>query len=340
MGVPQSCALPIVRQPFPNELVSSWLGRVATLYGCSWPALFKSNFPRPPSIRDYKADANQAAFLSRATRVEAEAIRRLDLFCQFPKQPVRRFICRADTKLAAPDFCGLCFYEDRLEGRDNYFRHEWALAGVSHCHIHQKRLHSGCDNSDCYGNEDLRMCLIEGLVRIVCARCCTVPGMKWSCSQSAMTTKVMHFEARMLKALRRAGNCQPPFKVIDDLAFLFFYSARSRVYSGRKSTLMETAPPSVRLTGPIRKEGRVWDASAVYPLTSLRVFGRLYLMVAVLGAVQGAEIPTPYECRDYARDFSISLRNLFLQLDDKGREEMAFRQTRGPGIYANRFKTS
>jgi TniQ len=137
--------LPFARRPFRNELVSSWLSRVACAYGTSWPQLSREiDAHGLLPIGDYGGTDEQFEFLAALTGTDVAIVRGLDLASRFPEQPVRRFLCHPRTKLAAPDYCADCFKDDYIAGRDNYLRQEWAIAGVSYCHLHKTRLRSAC----------------------------------------------------------------------------------------------------------------------------------------------------------------------------------------------------
>lgn len=97
--------LPCVRLPFKNELVTSWLERVASVYGGTWQELcISTNRAELAVVRDFKVPLAVIEQLSAITAVDAKVIRMLDLRRRYPKQRVTRFMCHPVTKLAAPDF--------------------------------------------------------------------------------------------------------------------------------------------------------------------------------------------------------------------------------------------
>ena len=121
--------LPFTKKPYPNELMSSWLGRIAAIYHTTWQGISAAN--GYPYIGDYDLKDDTIEFLSALTSIDSDEIRQIDPARRFPFTPVTRFLCHPVTGRADPDFCTECFRDDLYFGRDNYLRLEWALAGVS-----------------------------------------------------------------------------------------------------------------------------------------------------------------------------------------------------------------
>ncbi len=172
-----AATLPFVRQPFSDELITSWRERTAALYGRSWATLAADiNAESLSLVGDYKVGQEEISGIAKIFDLDAAVIANLDLARRFPRYEVTRFICHPDTKMAAPDYCCNCFYDDYVAGHDNYFRHAWAVAGVSHCHMHEKLLRSTC----IYCGEELSplMLVVNGRVQVYCELCGQAIGTK------------------------------------------------------------------------------------------------------------------------------------------------------------------
>ncbi len=132
----------MVRQPYPDELISSWLARVASAYGAMWGELCRDN--GFPNAVDHGNPREVLLGLENLTRIPWRTIEALDLAKRFPRQPLHRFSCHLGTRQAVADFCDDCLREDIEEGRDNYMRYQWAIGGVAHCHKHRRSLATAC----------------------------------------------------------------------------------------------------------------------------------------------------------------------------------------------------
>lgn len=327
--------LPFVRQPFENELTTSWLDRVASLYGVSWSGLMgKSNVLslRLP-IRDYGMHPKQLALLAKAMRVEEALIRQLDLARKFHGQSVERFQCHPDTKLAAPDYCLECFHDDLCCGRDNYFRHEWAVAGVSHCHKHGTRLRSAC--ASCGQMFSLVMKVSRGRVQVYCSACRRAMRMSetvWQPGKSQIHDQIINFETEVFRSLRSLKPRRKiPFEIVDDIAFLWFCADLPKSAGACKSPLIGWKDSSQRapnLTTALR-ESWLFDGAHFKPLATVGAAYRLELIEASI-AIFGNSTEGIRFCGYSRFACEATLQGLFKILDDAGREELVSRANGWP----------
>ena len=325
--------LPIIRQPFQNELITSWLDRVASVYGLSWSRLSNEIGDRAQSIGDYKATPRQISFLAKMTRMEKGVIRALDLARKFPGQQVERFQCHPDTKLSAPDFCLECFHDDFSCGRDNYFRHEWAIAGVSHCHIHGTLLRSTC--VICNEASSLAMMISNGRVQVYCKACGEAIRRSknvWHSPSYVLRDNIIAFETRIFRSLNSLKPRRKiPFQTIDDIAFLYFCADLPKSASACKKLLFgwsDGACRASKLTRPLR-ENWLFDGAYLNPLGTVDASYRCALIEASIAIFENiTEGVRFWGRRNTYRE--ASLQGLFEALNDAGREELVSRANGWP----------
>ena len=105
MSVAHITPLPFARRPYRNEILRSWLSRLACVYGTSWESLYADvdqwNLPR---IADYGGTDRQFQFLGALTRLPPTTIKRLDLSHRFRGQPLRRFLYRSPRRRSGSQF--------------------------------------------------------------------------------------------------------------------------------------------------------------------------------------------------------------------------------------------
>jgi hypothetical protein len=302
---------------------------VAGLYGTSWPELYRQiNVNGLSAIGDYGGNNKHFEFLSLVTRTEAQVIKQLDLAQRFQGQPITRFICHPRKRLTVPDFCPRCLKEDIEKGRDNYIRHEWAIAGVSHCHAHRSLLSSGCGNCSDFIP---RFSMVGRQAIISCGTCRRPIGEPYISESTwpndpSLRDDVLKFEHRIIRGLLR-GRDSESFKVIEDLAFLVAYTAYPWPKRRLKDGLGHWETP-IKISSALRRYGEVYDACLLHPLSTVDVHLRWALTAAAIAISKGQSnvmLFGPYIPREEA-----SLRVLFHRLQATGREELIARANAWP----------
>jgi hypothetical protein len=333
--------LSLVREPFPDELLTSWLDRTASLYGLSWTELCAATSAGPLSTgSDYKLSGERIGYLSTVTSIDAAVIRSLDLWRKFPRQPVTRFMCHPDTKVAAPDYCEECFCDDFRAGRDHYFRRAWAVAGVSHCRIHECRLRSWC----CGADFSPVMKLVNKRIQVYCSGCGKGLGRRtgdqtsewW---QGEPEQSVLDLDDDILRSLKKCRRQPICFQAIEDLAFLFSYIDLPRAARACKPALRGWRKDDARrlgkLTAPVRA-GWAYNGAQMFPLASVDADYRCHLMRACSAVL--SEVPGSYVCPVTGNPGYRQLDGLFAELDHAGKEELVARADTWPYYLMARVK--
>jgi len=170
--------LPVVPRPFGDELLSSWMARVADRYGMEVPGLTSFLVGEGESSRDLQQvdDAEPNPDLlrlwARGCRIDPVRLIRLSLKSRYPKRPQEWFLDRAGSAVPA---CLACFDADFMAGRDSYMRADWRLAERVVCPVHKEMLRDRCPA--CSGHLRASFRLRTGLLRVFCAKCeCLLTG--------------------------------------------------------------------------------------------------------------------------------------------------------------------
>jgi hypothetical protein len=171
--------LPVVPRPYRDELLSSWLGRVACRYGLDGVRLSGALVAgvegvAPPILVDDIAPAtDQMELLAPVCGVDPARLRRLSLAWRHPGRPRAWFSSQgpswAPKALRSPPVCFACFGADRAEGLDSYLRADWMLAERCVCPAHRRLLRDRCPH--CRRRLQLEFRLREERARLVCSRC-------------------------------------------------------------------------------------------------------------------------------------------------------------------------
>jgi hypothetical protein len=172
--------LPVAPRPYRDELLSSWLGRVACRYGLDAESLVDAL-----SIADGEGDAHKIS-------IDDAAPSREEIVCWAqacgvdPARLVRLTLARrraeranvwfssagppwAPTVSRSHPVCCACFESDRVAGRDEYLRADWMLAERCVCPAHRQLLRDRCPH--CRGPLHFAYRLRDGRVRIACREC-------------------------------------------------------------------------------------------------------------------------------------------------------------------------
>ena len=165
-----SVRLPVAPRPFRNELLSSWMVRVAARYGLevpemtTWLAGQATGMQSHRLIDDIAPDPDLLWLWARACRIDPARLTRLSLAFRYPN---RAHVWTLDRSKAP--VCLACFDEDRARGHDSYLRSAWRLAEHLVCPAHQQMLHDRCPA--CSAQLRVSFQFRSGVLRPFCSRC-------------------------------------------------------------------------------------------------------------------------------------------------------------------------
>lgn len=164
--------LPVVPRPFGDELISSWMVRVAGRYGLDVPGLTAylagqgGNTAGLRLVDDANPDMALLRLWAKACRIDPVRLKRLSLKFRYPTRPQEWFLDRAGSTVPA---CLACFDADFTVGRDSYMRSHWRLAEHVVCPVHKEMLRDRCPA--CSGHLRASFRMRDGLLRPFCGNC-------------------------------------------------------------------------------------------------------------------------------------------------------------------------
>lgn len=160
---------PVAPRPFRDELLSSWMTRVAARYG-SEPLPLMVNLAgqgggRASSrqVDDAAPDMRLLGSWAKACRIDPERLRHRSLASRYPDRSRDWFLNEAVPA------CLACFDADVAAGRDAYLRVDWRLAERVVCPAHQTMLLDRCPA--CRGRLGLSFRMLNSLLRPFCRKC-------------------------------------------------------------------------------------------------------------------------------------------------------------------------
>lgn len=161
--------LPVAPRPFRDELLSSWVARVAARYGAEPLELMvhlAGQGGRDAGARqvdDVAPDMGLLMLWAKACRIDPERLRRRSLASRYPAQPRDWFLTETVP------VCLACFDADVAVGRDAYLRVNWRLTEQVVCPVHRTMLLDRCPACRGHLRPSLRM--LNGLLRPFCRKC-------------------------------------------------------------------------------------------------------------------------------------------------------------------------
>lgn len=164
-----SARLPVAPRPYQDELLSSWMARVAARYGAEPLELMvylAGQGGRDAGARqvdDVAPDMRLLRLWAKACRVDPERLHRRSLASRYPDRP------RDWLRTEAVPVCLACFDVDVAAGRDAYLRANWRLAEQVVCPAHRTMLLDHCPA--CRGRLRLSFRMLNGLLRPFCRKC-------------------------------------------------------------------------------------------------------------------------------------------------------------------------
>lgn len=172
--------LPVAPRPYSDELLSSWLARVACRYGLSAQELV-GDFANdgesqlsPLSIDDWAPAPAQTRAWAQACGIDPARLERLALRRRYPVRPLSWFARHGPDWVhpglpGPPPVCLECFAADRAAGRNAYLRASWMLGECCICPAHGQLLSDRCIS--CHQLLFVTFRLRDGCARPVCSRC-------------------------------------------------------------------------------------------------------------------------------------------------------------------------
>ncbi|MGR3564510.1 MAG: TniQ family protein [Heliomarina sp.] len=161
--------LPVAPRPFVDELLSSWMTRVAARYGAEplelmvYMAGQGGREAGARQVDDVAPDMGLLGLWATACRVDPERLRRSSLASRNPHRPQAWFLTETVP------VCLDCFDADVAAGRDAYLRGHWRLAECVACPAHRTMLEDRCPA--CRGHLRLSLRMFNGLLRPFCRKC-------------------------------------------------------------------------------------------------------------------------------------------------------------------------
>lgn len=182
--------LPVAPRPYPDELLSSSVGRVAAHYHAGADelitALTEDASPRPRDRRPFDLEPGDeiVAALAKICRIDQGTIRGMTfsqckdpppwswLAWRFPHEKWPHDYSREDLMfrgVVSPSFCPECLHDDANAGQDAYIRREWAKASRGLCVKHAAYLKTSCPHC-LYSVNGMRYEAGSPL-RLICFKC-------------------------------------------------------------------------------------------------------------------------------------------------------------------------
>lgn len=161
--------LPVAPRPFRDELLSSWMARVAARYGSEPLALMVylagqgSSGASLRHVDDMAPDMAQLRLWAKACRIDPMRLWYRSLVSRYPDRP-RDWVLNETVPV-----CPACFDADVAAARDAYLRADWRLAERVVCPVHRNMLFDLCPV--CSGKLQLALRLLNGLLRPFCRKC-------------------------------------------------------------------------------------------------------------------------------------------------------------------------
>ncbi|MGO9768435.1 MAG: TniQ family protein [Roseiarcus sp.] len=171
--------LPVAPRPYRDELLSSWLGRVACRYGLDAASLLGAlaadgeGAALSIPIDDAAPLREDIVSWAQACGVDPARLSRLTLARRRPGRPKAWFLSQgppwAPTASRSPPACCACFESDHAAGRDEHLRADWMLAERCVCPAHRQLLRDRCPC--CRGPLHFAFRLRNGRARVICGEC-------------------------------------------------------------------------------------------------------------------------------------------------------------------------
>lgn len=196
--------LPVAPRPFRDELLSSWMVRVAARYGLEVPEVTTylvgqgGSAPDLRKIDDISPDRGLLRLWARGCWIDPARLERLSLKSRYPERPQDWFVHGAGGVVPA---CFACFDGDLAAGRDGHMRAEWRLAERVVCPAHTEMLRDRCPDCGCHMRISFRM--RGGRLRPFCRKC---DGLLTGRGGEAAVRSAAEFAKAVFGLQRQAGR--------------------------------------------------------------------------------------------------------------------------------------
>ena len=196
--------LPVAPRPFRDELVTSWMARVAARYGAEPFELMvflagqAGRYAGARQIDDVVPDMGLLRLWAKACRIDPERLRRRSLASRYPGRPQGWLLTETVP------VCLACFDADVAAGRDAYLRVNWRLAEQVVCPEHRTMFLDLCPT--CRGRLRPSFRLLNGVLRPFCRKCdavLTSRGGEEGPSKTDFAIGVLEFQRQISKIIRR-----------------------------------------------------------------------------------------------------------------------------------------
>lgn len=172
--------LPVAPRPYRDELLSSWMARMACRYGLTAQEMAGcfggegNSSSSPTSIDDSAPATDQTRVWARACGVDPDRLHRLSLSWRFPHRSREWYLNRGpewspSTVTGSTPVCLACLDADRSNGRDGCLRASWMFAELCICPLHGQLLIDRC--LSCHRHLSVAFRMIDGRAGPVCGYC-------------------------------------------------------------------------------------------------------------------------------------------------------------------------
>ena len=214
--------LPVALRPNRDELLSSWMARVAGRYGLEVPELTawlaeqgrETQLPR--RVDDRYPDPELLILWARTCRVDPGRLTRLSLTSRYPDRPPSWVRERSEVPV-----CLGCFDADFAAGRDGYLRSGWRLVDHVVCPVHREMLQDRCPV--CGGHLRVSCRMRNGLLRPFCGKCDGLltgrGGEKRNPSGAELAASVLDLQRQVQRIVR--GDAEHRARLEHDIRMLW-----------------------------------------------------------------------------------------------------------------------
>lgn len=353
---------PLAPRPYADELLASWLSRVACRYGLSAADLQHAAAPRRyPSRcgdgRDLSVRPRRAILepLAHAARIPFDHLSRLRLAAIRPRWAVYRFSWRslvidpATARLrfgsvVEPAWCPICLAEDRLRDGCPYLRQHWAYALSAFCYRHRRPLQQRCEGCGHY--RQLRF-VADRRGNIICCGSCGRPydnrGLVPSGAERLASAAALNAVISFARQLSRALDGWHPDQ------FIFNNTSAGALVVAADDIIAALVHPDTGLNGADylindftsqkfpRGSRYIASGDRPWPLCSASPEFRARLLAAALAIIAGGETrraiaDTPQRCA--------SLAWLYARSDERSRTGLLRQSRRWPPDLQDRLRTA
>lgn len=201
--------LPVAPRPFSDELLSSWMARVAARYGLEAPAMTawlagQGRDPQiPRQLDDIAPDPGLLRLWARACRLDPARLARLSLASRYPERPRQWCLDQPGVPV-----CLGCFDADFAAGRDGYLRSDWRRAEHVACPAHGEMLRDRCPV--CSGHLRVSFRTRSSLLRPFCRKCDALltgrGGERWHPSEAGFADGVLDLQRTVAQLLNKDSS--------------------------------------------------------------------------------------------------------------------------------------